>query len=177
LTSDTEKLLLKLRKKPYREAYVGETVRRWMAHQIRAIRESRNWNQGVFAKKLGKPQSVLSRIEDPSYGKLSVQTLLEIAAAFDVALLIRFVSFPAFVAATRNLTTGAMCVDEFSLTQFQNVGGQREAEHAEARSEPPLKAAKVAGLSAAGQGTSAPQLIDPIAPARFRRHQPPLRRS
>jgi transcriptional regulator with XRE-family HTH domain len=152
LTSDTEKLLLKLRKKPYREAYVGETVRRWMAHQIRAIRESRNWNQGVFAKKLGKPQSVLSRIEDPSYGKLSVQTLLEIAAAFDVALLIRFVSFPAFVAATRNLTTGDMCVDEFSLTQFQNVGGQREAEHAEARSEPPLKASSGANASRCNAG-------------------------
>ncbi|HJZ43457.1 MAG TPA: helix-turn-helix transcriptional regulator [Hyphomicrobiaceae bacterium] len=110
----------KLRRRPYRRAYVSEHVRRGMAHQIRALREARGWSQGELSRRLGKPQSVVSRMEDPAYGKLTVQTLLEVADAFDVALWVRFVSFPTFVGLTRDLTEGSFVVDSFDAPVLEH---------------------------------------------------------
>lgn len=121
MTTEREQRLLKrLQKKTYRHAYVSEHVRRGMAHQIKALREdpSRGWNQGELSKRLGKPQSVVSRMEDPSYGKLTVQTLLEVAEAFDVALWVRFVSFPKFLILTEDLSTASMRVESFDDSTF-----------------------------------------------------------
>lgn len=122
MTSDQEsKLIQKLQKPAYRRAYVSEHVRRGLAHQIRALREdpSREWNQGELSKRLGKPQSVVSRMEDPSYGKLTIQTLLEVAEAFDIALCVRFVSFPTFIGLTRDLTDASMRVESFEQSTFR----------------------------------------------------------
>lgn len=109
-----KKLMEKLGRKAYRAAYVGEHVRRGIAAQIRAMRDQRGWNQGKLSKELGKPQSVVSRLEDPSYGKVTVQTLLEVAATFDVALQIRFVPFSSFLQQTRDVSTRSMQVVSFS---------------------------------------------------------------
>jgi hypothetical protein len=113
-----KKLWRKLGNKEYRDAYVSEHVRRWIAHQIRALREhpDRKWKQGELSDRMGKPQSVISRLEDPTYGKMTVQTLLEVAVAFDVALIIKFVSFPRFASETADLTQSAMQVDSFNNT-------------------------------------------------------------
>ncbi len=117
----TRRLFDKLLSKPYREAYVEENVRTGVAYQIRALREARGWTQKRFAEILGKPQSVLSRIEDPDYGKLSVQTLLEVAAAFDVALLVQYVDFPDFIQRTSDLSPEALNKESFSEAQFLPV--------------------------------------------------------
>lgn len=120
----TEKLLNKLRRRSYRAAYVDENVRTGIAHQIRALREQRGWSQKKLAEVLGKPQSVVSRIEDPDYGKLSIQTLLEIAEALDIALLIRYVAFPDFITQMRNVTPEALGADSFSEDQFATLPDQ-----------------------------------------------------
>jgi transcriptional regulator with XRE-family HTH domain len=119
----TKKLLEKLRRKSYREAYVGENVRTAIAYQIRALREQRGWSQKKLAEILGKPQSVLSRIEDPDYGKLSVQTLLEVARAFDVALLIQYVDFGEFIERTRDVSPRALEAESFNDDQFIAIDG------------------------------------------------------
>lgn len=67
---------------------------------------------------MGKPQSVVSRLEDPDYGKVSVQTVLDGAAAFDVALLIQYVSFPEFLRRTEHVSPEALQVDSFDERQF-----------------------------------------------------------
>lgn len=108
-----KKLLDRLRKPAFRHAYTAEHVRRGVAYQIRSLRDQRGWNQGQFAKELGKPQSVVSRIEDPGYGKYTIQTLLEIASVFDVALQVRFVPYSKFLRQTRDVSTPAMRVDTF----------------------------------------------------------------
>jgi hypothetical protein len=113
ISSVSKKLLDKLKRKAYRSSYVGEHVRRGIATQIRAMRDQRGWNQGKLSAELDKPQSVVSRLEDPSYGKVTVQTLLEVAATFDVALQIRFVPFSTFLTQTRNLSTQSMQVISF----------------------------------------------------------------
>jgi len=108
-----KRTLQKLSNKRYRVAFVGARVRNWIAYQIRTIREQRGLSQVEFAKEIGKPQSVISRLEDPNYGKLSVQTLLEVAAAFNVALLVKFVDFASFLRATGDASESGMQVADF----------------------------------------------------------------
>ena len=109
-----KKLWEKLRKKEYRDGYVAEHVRRGIAYQIRALRDQRDWSQGKFSQILGKPQSVVCRLEDPGYGKVTVQTLLELASTFDVALQVRFTSFSSFIQETRNVSPAALQVPSFT---------------------------------------------------------------
>ncbi|MFO1100471.1 MAG: helix-turn-helix transcriptional regulator [Xanthobacteraceae bacterium] len=114
LNAISRKLLDKLQKKSYRAAYVGEHVRQGIAYQIRALRDQRGWKQGELAQRMGKPQSVVSRLEDPNYGKVTVQTLLEAASVFDVALQVRFVPFSSFLRNTRNISANALEVLSFA---------------------------------------------------------------
>jgi transcriptional regulator with XRE-family HTH domain len=112
------RLIDKLSKKTYREAYVADQVRTGIAYQIRALREQRSWNQGKFSEELDKPQSVTSRLENPDYGKLSLKTLLEVASTFDVALLVRFVSFPEFLRQNQDVSAEALQVSSFDVADF-----------------------------------------------------------
>jgi transcriptional regulator with XRE-family HTH domain len=113
ISSVGKKLFEKLRKKAYRHAYMAEHVRRGIAYQIRALRDQRGWNQGTLSKELDKPQSVVCRLEDPSYGKVTVQTLLAVANVYDVALLVKFVSYSSFLKQTRDTSTASMMVPNF----------------------------------------------------------------
>jgi transcriptional regulator with XRE-family HTH domain len=113
ISSIGRKLLGKLQKTAYRHAYLAEHVRQGIAYQIRALRNQRGWSQGKFAKLLGKPQSVVCRLEDPDYGKVTVQTLLEVANVYDVALEVRFVSYSSFLRRTRDISPTAMYVPAF----------------------------------------------------------------
>jgi transcriptional regulator with XRE-family HTH domain len=123
----SKKLFERLKRKSYRDEYVAEGVRTGIAHQIRALRDQREWSQKMLADVLVKPQSVVSRIEDPDYGKLSIQTLLEIAAAFDVGLIVRFVNFPEFLRRTRNVGPQALTAESFDEAQFRSVDGPRDS--------------------------------------------------
>jgi transcriptional regulator with XRE-family HTH domain len=86
-----------LESKAYRDAYVLEHIKNGIAFQIRTLREDRDWTQGDLGGAMGKPRNVVSRIEDPNYGKTTLTTLREVAAAFDVGLLVKFVPFSRLV--------------------------------------------------------------------------------
>lgn len=99
----SKRALTKLRSKAYRDAYVGSFSRENIANQIRHLREQRDMTQAELAKESGKRQSQISRLENTSYGRLTLQSLLDLAAAFDVALLIRFLPLDEFLTQTRSL--------------------------------------------------------------------------
>lgn len=88
-----EKSFRRLSNRKARQAYVQAELVNGVAHQIRILRQQRKWTQMHLAKRLKTSQTVVSRLEDPSYGKFSVKTLLEVGNAFDVALHVRYMSF------------------------------------------------------------------------------------
>lgn len=83
----------KFQDRKYRAAFADCQMRRGVAFEIRALRKKRGWNQKELAEAAGITQGVVSRAEDPNYGKLSVSTILKIAGAFDVPFMGHFGSF------------------------------------------------------------------------------------
>lgn len=101
--SRLERLVRKLCRKAYREAYLGSRIRQFLAHQMRSFRGDRS--QVEFGRVLGQSQSVISeRLESPAYGKWNLQTLLDIAAKLDVALIVQFVDWPTFLKFTHEIS-------------------------------------------------------------------------
>jgi transcriptional regulator with XRE-family HTH domain len=96
LNSRPEKRLIdELQDADYRRAFVEGHATDTIAFQLRTMRKAEGWEQKDVAEKLGnrKLQPMISRYENPDYGKYSISTLLELAAVFDVALAVRFVPF------------------------------------------------------------------------------------
>jgi transcriptional regulator with XRE-family HTH domain len=99
-----------LENKKYRDAYVSEHIRNGIPFQIRTMRDDREWTQARLGQEAGKPQNVISRLEDPNYGKVTIQTLLEIAAGFDTALLVKFVPFSRLLQEYEDVSPKALSV-------------------------------------------------------------------
>jgi transcriptional regulator with XRE-family HTH domain len=104
----SSELVRELIDKDFRNEYMMDQVRTYVAFQIRALREQRHWLQGDLARAADKTQSVISRLEDPDYGKLSLQTCLEIAIAFDLPLLVQFVEWDDWLARMSNVSPSSL---------------------------------------------------------------------
>lgn len=107
----------RLKSKMYRDAYLESQVHGWISHQFRALRISMGLTQKEMAQKIGKPQSVVSRLENDDYGKVSVQTLLDVAHAIDIALLVQFVSYPDFLVRMRDKSNASMVPENLSQSE------------------------------------------------------------
>jgi transcriptional regulator with XRE-family HTH domain len=97
--------------KRYRDGYLQSRVRGYIAYQVQALREKLQLTQEAFADLTGKKQSTISRLEDTEYGRVSVQTLLDIACAANVALIVKFASYPEFLDQTRLMSPQALQPD------------------------------------------------------------------
>lgn len=89
-----EKTFLRMKARPSaRHAYLEAELVTGLAHQIRAVRMQRHWTQSDLAKRLGTTQPNVARLEDPSYGRYTLATLIELAKVFDTGMQVRFISF------------------------------------------------------------------------------------
>lgn len=106
--------LRRLAKKAFRQEYVRANIEHGIAHQIRLLRTAKKWSQRDLAVRLGaKGQSTIARLEDPSYGRYSLATLIKLSNVFDVALTVKFVSFGKLLAETNDLSPEALRAQSF----------------------------------------------------------------
>lgn len=99
------RLLAGLRDRAYRALFVETQIETLIPFQIRAMRERRGWTQRELAEHANMAQARISVLENPSYeGAVNVKTLVKLAAAFDVALVVRFARFGELAAWTSELS-------------------------------------------------------------------------
>ena len=79
--------------KRYREEFVAAQVKRGIPFQVRALLKKKGLSQEVLAERAGLTQGVVSRAANPDYGNLTLNTIVRIAAGFDVAFIGKFVPF------------------------------------------------------------------------------------
>ena len=76
-----------------RARFVESHLSKNLAFQLRSLRDLKDWTQGELAQRVGMPQTAISRMENPYYGKQTITSLKRLAATYDVALIVRFVPF------------------------------------------------------------------------------------
>ena len=118
----TEKLISKLSERDYRHAYMMEGVKTWIARQVRTLREQRHWSQDDLGRETRKPQSAISRVEDPDYGKLTLQTLFDLAQAYDLPLLVQFVEWGDWLSRMNDVSTEVLQRESFSADALRDLG-------------------------------------------------------
>ncbi len=80
-----------------RAKLVANNLSEGIAFQIRATRDAQGLSQGELAERLGMTQGNLSRLENPDYGKQTIGSLIRVAEALDVALVVRFEPFSKYI--------------------------------------------------------------------------------
>jgi transcriptional regulator with XRE-family HTH domain len=109
-------LLRALEDVEYRRGFVEGHAKDTIAFQIRQLRKAKGWEQRDLARELGNPQlqPMISRYENPDYGRYSITTLLELAAAFDVALVVRFAPFSELIEWDWQSTSSTLAPNSYS---------------------------------------------------------------
>src|SRR5579864_8688688 len=89
----------------HRVTQLDERLKASLASQIKDLRGE--MSQAEFGRLIGKPQNVVSRLEDPDYGRVTLQTLLDIASKLDIALIVRFTSHANYLKIGKTLSLKA----------------------------------------------------------------------
>src|SRR3954470_20953293 len=146
MNSDSRKTLIsRLRRGPaVRQRLVDSHLAKGLAYQIRAMRERLGWTQSVLAEKLDTNQNAVYRLESPDYGKATLTTLKKVAAAMDVALVVRFVPFSElvdWVSGTPHLSNGldysALNVQPFDDEETDGIFDRSQVNIRQAVQPPP----------------------------------------
>lgn len=100
--------------KEYREAFVAEHIKTTIPFQLRAIRKKLGWTQKKLGLKAGMASERITVLEDPNYAKFNLSTLLRLADAFDVALIVRFAPFNELLNWASRLSSDDIAVASFA---------------------------------------------------------------
>jgi transcriptional regulator with XRE-family HTH domain len=123
------RLVKALGKPEFRHAYMARQLKAFLADQIRALRG--DLTQSEFGDRIGKPQSVISRLEKQADRQISIQTLIDIAKKLDIAIIIRFVDFPTFLRYTEDYSDEALtprCYDQGAIVALVSDEERREGQ-------------------------------------------------
>lgn len=120
--------------KEYRKEFVSSMLKRGTALQIQGLLKGKEWSQAQLAAASGLTQGVISRAQNPSYGNLTFNTIIDVAAGFDVAFIGRFVPFSEFARWIESMPDGWKCKipnfetenEQLTSTETQLPVGQAE---------------------------------------------------
>jgi transcriptional regulator with XRE-family HTH domain len=121
LANKREQTWKSLNDSEYRHQFVEEEINVGIAFQIRSLRNRQKITQVNLAKKLGVDQPLVSSWENPNYGKYSLSTLKEMAKAFDVGLLVRFVPYSKLIDWTIEITKDVIAPPSFKEEQLDRT--------------------------------------------------------
>ncbi len=99
--------------KSHRDAFVASQINVGLPFQIRALRKQRGLTQQELAAMTGMLKPWISAIEKAGAGQLNLDNLKRVAAALDVGLLVKFVSFSELIKSNNDFSP-----DEFSVPSF-----------------------------------------------------------
>jgi transcriptional regulator with XRE-family HTH domain len=127
----SEQFVRQLSDKEVRSEFAADQIRARIALLIRSLREqpNRNWTQAELGERAGKPQNVISRFESPDYGKMSLQSLFDLAAAFDLPVWVDIPEWKdwfALISDTPNQETQRSSFDLDKLLDQARESTQRE---------------------------------------------------
>lgn len=120
INQEREAFKKRLQSKEHRDAFVSASVDQTIPFQVRALRlaPQRNWTQEELAHRADMKQERISACENPNYGRFSLRTLKQLAAAFDVALIVRFAPFSELVEWETNLSSESLEVPNFDQEDY-----------------------------------------------------------
>jgi transcriptional regulator with XRE-family HTH domain len=121
--SEKSKLIEQLQDKAYREAFVFSQMSIPISFQVRTLREHQGLTQKQLAEKAGMLQPRIVELERPKGKEPNLRTLGRLAAAFDVALVVRFVPFSELVEWAETFSP-----DTFVVPSFDDDPGLHERE-------------------------------------------------
>jgi transcriptional regulator with XRE-family HTH domain len=134
-----------------RNGFMADHLRTRLALLIRTLREQRGWSQAELGHRLDKPQSVVSRLEDPDYGKVTLKTLFEVAVAFELPLYIDMPNWDEWFRLMSDMSTRNMQRQGFSSSRLVTLGNWQKA-------IPPVADRMIWELSPHPAGLTAPGL-------------------
>lgn len=118
-------IINKLGDRDYRRAFLRSQINVSVPFQIRALREGRGWTQAKLAKEAEMLQPRVSAMEKPGGSKPNLETLLRIADAFDVGLIVRFAPFSEIAHWSEDFSPDFFAVPSFS--EDADLSEDREA--------------------------------------------------
>ncbi len=104
----------------FRKQLINDHIDVGIAFQIKGLRDRQNLTQKKLGELLGgNKQPQISAWENPNYGKYTLETLKDLAKAFDVGLLVRFVPFSKLIDWTVDVTSDVIAPPSFRQEQVQ----------------------------------------------------------
>jgi transcriptional regulator with XRE-family HTH domain len=113
----------------YAASFVEAEIVTGLSFQIRALRKERGWTQTDLANETGQYQKTISDFENPNIGPGNITSLLKMAAAFDVGLIVRFAPYSELVDWASNMSRASHFVP--SRTKDAKLKLQRNGTHGE----------------------------------------------
>jgi len=158
----SEQFIRQLSDKEVRNEFAADQIRARIALLIRSLREqpNRNWTQADLGERAGKPQNVISRFEDPNYGKMSLQSLFDLAAAFDLPVWIDMPEWKDWLALISDVPNQETQRSGFDLDRL--VEQAQHASQSEGTLIPSLSGAASAAAEAIRNMLMAPMQMDQI---------------